>query len=291
MKLISREHIDIERWNKSIQQSETENIFCYSWYLDACAKNWKALITDDYKTIVPIPFSKNLGVAQIYQAQFTREIDIFGDEFNWNDVLTFLANDFKAIQFRNREAGLFKNQETRSHQYLGLNEDLAFSTNAKRLIKKANKVYKYQASDNPSKLIELFKNTAFQKIETLNEDDLIRLENLMKSSFKNGHGELIEVLKDGQFVGAGYFLKDKQRITYLKSASIEEDKKAGAMYGLINFGIERFKENYSTFDFGGSDIDNVANFYRKFGTKDRSYYNYDLNNLPAWFKALKRLKG
>ncbi|MEO9532869.1 MAG: GNAT family N-acetyltransferase [Crocinitomicaceae bacterium] len=291
MKLISREHIDTERWNNRIQQSTTENIFCYSWYLDACAKNWSAIITDDYKTIVPIPFSKKLGVQQVYQAQFTRELDIFGNEFNWEEVLSFLAKDFKAIQFRNGTQNLLDQFETRNHQWLDLKGELNFKNNAKRLIKKADKIYSYKNSEDPTRLIELFKKTAFQKIETLNNEDLLRLEKLMKSSFENGHGELIEVFKNDEFVGAGYFLKDKKRITYLKSAAIEEDKKAGAMYGLINFAINRFKKDYLIFDFGGSDVENVATFYRKFGAEDRSYYNYELNNLPAWFKALKRIKG
>ena len=171
------------------------------------------------------------------------------------------------------------------------NIELNFKNNAKRLIKKADKIYSYKNSEDPTRLIELFKKTAFQKIETLNNEDLLRLEKLMKSSFENGHGELIEVFKNDEFVGAGYFLKDKKRITYLKSAAIEEDKKAGAMYGLINFVINRFKKDYLIFDFGGSDVENVATFYRKFGAEDRSYYNYELNNLPAWFKALKRIKG
>ena len=291
MKLITRAHIDTELWNQRIKESAIENIFCYSWYLDATAKDWVAIVTDDYQTIVPLATSKKLGVAQVYQAQFTRELNIFGTEFNWGDVLGFLAKDFKAIQLRSDQNDLLEESEIRTHQYLKLDAELKFSSNAKRLIKKSEKVYTFKSSTDPKPLIELFKQTAFQKIDTINTEDLRKLESLMNAAFRNQQGELIEVYKGDLFVGAGFFLKDKKRVTYLKSAAIEEDKKAGAMYGLINFAIQKFKDDYNTFDFGGSDIENVANFYRKFGAEDRSYYNYTLNNLPAWFKALKRIKG
>lgn len=291
MKFISREHIDTERWNTKIAESKKENIFCYSWYLDACAKNWGALVTDDYKTIVPIPFNKKLGVKQMYQPQFTRELDIFGDEFDWEDVLTYLSKDFKAIQFRNENQELLNDKEERKNQWISLKEELKFSTNAKRLIKKADKQFEYKSSQDPKQLLALFKSTAFQKIDSINEEDLQRLEKLMTIAINAGSGNLISVFEEDNFVGAGFFLLDKKRVTYLKSASTEQAKKDGAMYGLINHAISKFKDNYQTLDFGGSDVESVANFYKKFGSSDRSYYNYTINNLPLWFKTLKRIKG
>mgnify|MGYP000111586694 CR=1 FL=1 len=291
MKFIERAHIDTVIWDAKIAQSNIENIFCYSWYLDACAKNWGAIISDDYNTIVPIAYNNKLGVKQMYQAQFTREIDIFGNEFNWKEALEFLSKDFKAIQFRNSNKEILDDNDERKNQWLSLREELKFSTNAKRLIKKADKQFDYRSEKDPKQLLDLFKSTAFQKIDSINEDDLQRLENLMKSAIKLGHGDLISVYENNEFVGAGFFLLDKKRVTYLKSASSEKAKKEGAMYGLINHAITKFKADYETLDFGGSDVESVANFYKKFGSSDRSYYNYTINNLPLWFKTLKRIKG
>ena len=68
-------------------------------------------------------------------------------------------------------------------------------------------------------------------------------------------------------------------------------KKNGAMYGLMNFAFETYKDRYSKFDFGGSDVESVATFYKKFGAIDNSYYNYLINDLPLWFNLLKKIKG
>lgn len=289
MKFINRDQIDTKLWNSSIKNSAIENIFCYSWYLDATAKNWGALVTDNYKTILPIPYSKKLGVKQVYQPQFTRELDIFGTEFNWHEALSFLPNDFRAVQFRNENKSLLPQPEERKNQFLKFSDEPALSQNAKRMIKKSNQ-FSYNFSKDHSKLIELFKKTTFSKIDTISLDDLDKLTNLMNSAFENNQGELIEVFDQNQFVGAGFFLKDKNRITYLKSACTDEAKKNGAMYGLINFAINKYKADFKILDFGGSDIENVANFYKKFGSQDRCYYNFVIDNLPAWFKALKQLK-
>jgi hypothetical protein len=92
-------------------------------------------------------------------------------------------------------------------------------------------------------------------------------------------------------VASGFFLLDKKRITYLKGAALDEAKKAGAMYRHFKFAFERYQNDYANYYFGGSDIEPVANFFRKFGATDRNYYNYTIDNSPLWFKTLKRLKG
>jgi lipid II:glycine glycyltransferase (peptidoglycan interpeptide bridge formation enzyme) len=105
-----------------------------------------------------------------------------------------------------------------------------------------------------------------------------------------GSGELLLVLENEKIVGAGFFLFDKGRVTYLKGASSDESMKAGAMYFLMDGAIERYRADYRTFDFGGSEIAGVAQFFKKFGAKDRKYYHYTIDKLPTWFKTLKRIR-
>ena len=176
------------------------------------------------------------------------------------------------------------------HQYLDLKSEFRYSTNAKRLIKKANEKFHYKRSHKAEELIELFRETAFKKIDSITNEDLNRLENLMYVALEKEKGELYLIYSHHDVVGGGFFLKDKKRITYLKGASTEEAKKSGAMFGLIDHAIKHYRDHYNTFDFGGSDVENVANFYKKFGATDRVYYNYSIDNLPLWFKTLKKIR-
>lgn len=289
MELLSSDQIDKQKWDAKIASSDIENIFCYSWYLDAVCDRWSGLIESDYETILPVPEKKTLGVLQMIQPPFTREIDIFGDSYGWDDVLIKINKTHRAIHFRNRES-FDTDNSARKHQFLNLTEVLKFSTNAKRLIKKASHIL-FEKGTEPKKLINLFKGTAWSKIDSISEDDLIKLEKLMNTALDKDQGELIEAFDNGVLIAAGFFLIDKNRVTYLKGASTEEGKKTGVMFGLMDLMINKYKEKgFVTFDFGGSDVENVANFYQKFGAEDRVYYNYEINNLPGWFKTLKKFK-
>lgn len=112
----------------------------------------------------------------------------------------------------------------------------------------------------------------------------------MHAALSESKGELLVVKKQDKIVGAGFFLFDKKRVTYLKGAAIEEDKKNGAMYVLMDQAMQRYAFKFKTFDFGGSEITSVATFYHKFGAADRLYYDYAVSDLPYWFKALKKIK-
>lgn len=291
MKLIQRTEIDTRRWDQKIAQSGVENVFLYSWYLDAVCPNWAALVTENYNTLLPVPYTTKLGVKQFIQAPFTREYDIVGAEFGWNDALAFLAGKFKSIHFRNEQKGILKGGKKRMHQWINLTEDFqqSYSTNAKRILKKKS-AFQLVAATNPVILLNLFKEHVAPKIESISAADLVALEQLMKNSLKNRQGELLLVLDGNETVAGGFFLSDKKRITYLKGAATDAAKKEGAMYFLIDQAMRRYEGNYATFDFGGSDIEAVAGFYHKFGAADRIYYDYVSNDLPFWFKTLKKIK-
>ncbi|MBN4072840.1 GNAT family N-acetyltransferase [Crocinitomix catalasitica] len=293
MKLLKREDIDAEIWDQRIRESAIENIFCYSWYLDAVSENWMAVITDNYQTVVPVPFTSKLGVKQFYQAPFSREYDIFGDEFNWSELAAFLKDDFKGMQFRNREEDLFANAEIRIHQYLKLDENFSerYKTNARRILKKAGTLYSIGRSSDFQELIELFERTTAHKIDSISEEDIVNLNSLMNTAIDSGQGELFCARQDEKTVAAAFFLKDKKRITYLKGSAEDEAKKNGAMYVMMDHVFRIYQSKFETFDFGGSDIENVSNFYKKFGAVDRRYYNYQIDHLPIWFKTLKKLKS
>ncbi len=291
MIFLNRSEIDVKKWDDRIQASAIENIFCYSWYLDAVAENWGAILTDDYRTLLPVPFTKRLGVKQMYQAAFTREYDIFGTEFNWTDAVGFLSKHVKAIQFRNSAADLFPNCVIRNHQWLDLSVNYRqhYKENANRILKKGQTIFRVEVGSNIGVLSELFEKYVAGKIESIKSSDLVLLDRLMHVAMKQKTGELLVAKEEDQIVAAGFFLKDKKRITYLKGAATPAAMKSGVMYFLMDTAFRKYQADYRTFDFGGSEIPGVAQFFKKFGALDRIYYEYVLDNLPYWFKTLKKI--
>lgn len=267
-------------------------MFCLSWYLDSVSPNWEAIIWGDYKSAFPLTIIHKAGIPQIIQPIFTRELNILGNEISIEELLQLLKSNYKNIDFR---MGKYYNEfpsSTRTHQILNLKKGFEknFSNNAKRLIKKADRLFSYKIISDLSDFLKLIEKTLAPKINELNSDNLVKLKNVMINAQANKKALCIAILNDtDEFIGAGFFFKHHNTITYLKGTATNIAKKNGAMFGLINFSMNLFVKNFTTFDFGGSDIKNVASFYRKFGATDRIYYHYKLNNLPFWYKWTKKL--
>ncbi len=263
----------------------------YSWYLDAVSDNWGGVVHDNYSTLFPATYSNKFRVKQFNQALFTREFEVVGADFKFEECIPLLKSQFKKIQFRSSRGLNIANTE-RVHQIIHLDDefDCNYSTNAKRLIKKSNKNYTYRIVKCIDELIELVEQNVAHKIKEFTPDNIAKLKELMNCAASKNKGETIAVFENETIVAAGFFLKDKSTVTYLKGASIDIAKKNGAMFGLMNYAFSSYNTDYSIFDFGGSNIESVANFYKKFGAKDKIYYEYTINDLPLWFKLLKKFK-
>ncbi len=232
---------------------------------------------------------KKKGVVQFFQPPFTREFELTGGSIVDSELWQMLKGKARYIQFRNQNLVPELAGTARKHQYIELNKDSInqYSTNARRLVKKASQNFDYRISESTVNTINLVRTFLAPKISEFTAENIAKLEQLMKNALTNDKGELIEIYDGDDCVGAGFFFCDGHRITYLKGVADEDSKKKGAMFGLIDFAVKKYNEKYDVLDFGGSDVENVARFYKKFGAKDRLYYNYEIDQLPVWYKLAK----
>ena len=78
-------------------------------------------------------------------------------------------------------------------------------------------------------------------------------------------------------------------ITFLFSGLTIEGKQRQAMTFLLDHVIKLNAGKPMTFDFEGSDDENLARFYLGFGGEERRYPSYSYNNMSAAGKAVLRL--
>jgi hypothetical protein len=71
IRVLSRQEIDVKKWDACINESETGQIFGYSWYLDVCCKDWFGLVENDYQAVFPLCSRTKIGIKYIYQPFFT----------------------------------------------------------------------------------------------------------------------------------------------------------------------------------------------------------------------------
>jgi hypothetical protein len=174
------------------------------------------------------------------------------------------------------------------YQALELSQDPNYSTNAKRLIKRSQS-YNFRESKNPEVLQSLYNRNTRRKMG-LPESYSERLFAIMDRFLKEGKGFMLEASLNNEIRGGLFIILDKGTAYYLMADASPADKKEGVIFGLMDQAIDRSRElGSSTFDFGGSNNKDVADFYKKFGAADRFYSRIEENRTPFWYKLLKRV--
>ena len=101
IQFIKRDKIDEQKWNEAIAQSVNSLPYAYSWYLDAVAENWAALVLDDYKTVMPLVWLRKLGIKCLYQPYYCQQLGVFSTQLNEKTIANFLDYAIKIFLYIN----------------------------------------------------------------------------------------------------------------------------------------------------------------------------------------------
>ena len=286
-----------------VDGSSALNLYCYSWYLDAVSDNWGALVMRDYDFIMPIPYTVKKNQSVLYQPFFSQQLNVLGENLPSveviNQFISSIPKKFKLAQF-NFPNYLISNEsnyeiEEVFCQYLDLSQaheelSAAYSTNAKRQIKKAIKnELKVTEAEDLGFFMRLFEEAVGFKLGLL-KDNYSRLYKLMDAGLRLNKGRLLSVQKGDEVLAMAYFFIQNNRITYLKGASTLQGRDIGAMYFLMDSVINEFSSTNRVLDFGGSKVSSIAGFYKKLGGLDKTYLSFSKNDLPYLIKKAKGIR-
>ena len=96
--------------------------------------------------------------------------------------------------------------------------------------------------------------------------------------------------KEGNLYAAAFFANLENKMYYLIGAQDPKSQSSGAMTYLMWESILKGKEQgIHSFDFEGSMIPGIEQFFRKFGSMPVPYLQLYKNNLPLWAKWLHKL--
>jgi len=283
IKYIKRIDLDIEKYNACIENSHNSRVYAYSWYLDIVATNWDALILDDYKAVMPLPWRQKYFIKYVYPPCWTQQLGVFSSDVISEGLverfLKAIPRKFKkiTIQLNSKNPILGKKVVRRVNYILPLDKPygeiiLRYNKNRKRVLKKAREnQFIIDTNLKKDKFLDFY--LAIEKNYTIDLIQLKALKGLLNTEKKGiniwGVNEEVEGL-----VAALIWLKNKHRITYLLPVANVKGNKMGAPSFLIDKIIEQYAESDFIFDFEGSMIEGVANFYRSFGAVDEGYALY-----------------
>ena len=304
---LTYQQINKTNWDACIDKADNGLIYGYSFYLDAMAKNWDALVLsagsggNDYEAVMPLTWNKKYSIHYLYQPPFTACLGVFGKLITAETINKFLLAipaKFKYWDIYFNPGNLFKLHDfdlyQRMNYVLKLNkpyENLyaAYRENVQRNIKKSEQ---FQLSINKNiaiaEVIRLAKEQA-NSFATIADDDFNRFEKLFGLLYSKQKATTYGVYtKEGQLIASAVFFFSHSRAYYIMVGNHPNGKTLGASHALINAFIKDHAGEDLLLDFEGSDIPSLAFFYSSFGAVEEKYSAVKLNRLPAPIKWLKK---
>ncbi len=297
---LTYQQVDKTKWDACIAGAGNGLIYAYADYLDGMAKNWDALVLNDYEAVMPLTWNKKYGIYYLYQPAFTACLGIFGEYLSAalvNDFLRSVPGKFKYWDISFNPGNLFKCSDFELYERMNFILDLnkpyktlydSFRNNIKRNIKKSGQL---QLSINKNiaieDVIQLAKAQA-TLFSSMEETDFINFIKLYRILYHNQKAMTYAVYsKDRQLMASAVFFFSNKRAFYIMVGNHPDGKTLGASHTLIDAFIKEHAGEDLLLDFEGSDISSLAFFYSSFGAVEEKYSAIRLNKLPApikWFK-------
>lgn len=279
-------------------ENNVNSIFEEPWWLDIVSpNNWKEiLIEEDNHLVARLPYSIKRN--KVAMPQFTPTCGIwFKDEDGANiqeknenikritEKIIIELNNYRSVQLRldpSMQYFLpfywkgFSIIPKITYRINNLNDLQSiyqnFSKNIRRDIKSAEKKVEIKYDTSPDIMIKLLKKTFREQGRKLpcSEDLIVRI---MEESGKRNKGKLITAVDANGNTHAGAYLVYDKRVCYYLFAGKDPDFKKSNAQTLVMWKCIEFASNVSSiFDFEGSMIEGIEQFFKRFGGEPTVYF-------------------
>jgi hypothetical protein len=294
-----RHEVEDAKWNACITAAPNGLVYAYSFYLDAMAGRWDALVLGDYEAVMPLTWRNKWGVYYLYQPPFCAQLGVFGKGLNEEVVrlfLTAIPQWFQYWDFYGNQQNLFRFDDypvlERVNYVLPLHlpyEQLekSYRENTRRNIRKS-KTYGCGVKKEVA-VEEIIALSKMQSQQSATKDDAYeKFAALYKLMQQKGMAKTYGIASvQGQLIASAVFFFSHKRAYYILVGNHPNGRTLGASHALIDAFIQDHAGQDLLLDFEGSDLRNLAFFYSSFGAVAESYPAFYKNDLPWWMKWLR----
>ena len=156
-------------------------------------------------------------------------------------------------------------------------------------LKKANRENLVFAAEDYHTAIDLFNQLYHSRTPHVTAQDYENFRSLCAKLSGQGNVLARKVsAANGELLAVALLLKDEGRIYNMMNSTTEKGRKTEANHFLFDRIFEEFAGSNLLFDFEGSDIQGIKNFYEKFGSINQPYCSLHFNRLLFPLNILKR---
>lgn len=298
---LTHEEIDTTKWNSSIDTATNGLVYGYSYYLDAMAVHWDALVLNDYEAVMPLTWKMKLGIYYLYQPFLAAQLGVFGKNINAGILSAFLKavpEKFRYWDFYLNHQNVFELNEfgiyQRSNYILDLKKPYeklydAYRENIKRNIKKALQLGCNVKKDFEAGLVIQLALTKIRHQGYNSREDVDHFRKLYHLLHAKQKAITYGIFSArNELMASCIFFFSHKRAYYILVGNHLNGKTIGASHALIDVFIKDHAGQQLWLDFEGSDIRNLAFFYSGFGAIEEKFAGIKLNRLPWWMKWMKK---
>jgi len=281
---VKRNELDAKKYDDCITNAVNSRVYAYSWCLDIICDNWDALVKGDYQIVMPLPRRKKYGINYIYLPPWIQQLGVFSNDFIEELTIYEFINSIPRkfilvdIYFNSGNQLSGNYVKIRSNYVLSLDRTHNsiydnYRKDRKKSLKKAGKSELYfDDQDSIAELVQLYKEV-FPALD-IKDKSFDVLFKLIEFCIDKKYGFQRNIYMSDQVVARGFFLHYNYRIYYLFGASNKDGKRVGATTFMIDSVIKEFAKTRTVFDFEGSSVTSIENFYKSFGPEKEEYYWY-----------------
>lgn len=292
MRFLKHKEIDQKKWDQKILQSEFPLVFAQSFYLNACAKKWCALVAEDYSALMPLPVKQKFGFKYIAQPPFTSQLGVFGTSNPAIECafVAFIKNKFSIIslELNAKNTGEGKDFGLKKTYFIDLKQENQLNTNTKRNIAKAQKlnlVVEEILAENVMNLNKHYLHPFLRNQLNISKKHVKIFDKLLEAGQKEKYLKTFCVYNaERKVLALAHFISNGKHAVYLKGSNFDKEENSGSMHLLMQYAIAYYRKNNNVFfDFGGGQKSSLARFFAGFGAKEMFYPILKINKISFPF--------
>jgi len=272
------DEIDFEKYIHCLENSEQRKYSATKDFLDITSdKKWELLVYNDYEAVMPVPYIKKLGLKFIINPKLCQQLGIFSrkDELFINDqFLDFFKNKYRIWYYAFNDVNQFSQTLKRRKNYLINPENYElvrqrYSPKRKRKLRLDTDValhseIKEMTYDDAEKFIS--KNFIGAKDDT-DRDVFLKIFSEFQ---KTNNLKVVAFLFKNEIINIIVLYLEEKVIALLGTFNSKNYIKLSGSSVLIDYVIRDQIEN-RIFDFEGSEVPSVEEFFRGFRPELKPY--------------------
>ena len=265
------------------------------------SKNWYGLVFDDYVVVIALPWKKKFVLRYGYTPAFVQQLGLIGDTAGI-DFARVLHRIYKFVSFAdinfnfsNTAIQQFIPVIPRTNLVIHLEQPIDtirsdYKNDLKENIKRAEMHrLNYGRENNFDEAVSAYRLQYSERTPHVKKEDYQRFLQLCRLlQPKNQSFTRTVTDEHGKLLAIAVFLKDENRIYNLMNTTLPEGRDKEANHFLLDRIICEFAGQALFFDFEGSELPGVRDFYKKFGAVNQSYFNYHYNGYEWPLRLLKK---